>query len=49
MMGNWGMWFGTWYAIVCLIAGSFIFSVIFWATYKWMVQKERKKIKNKRR
>ncbi|MBL7056367.1 hypothetical protein ISS07_05625 [Candidatus Woesearchaeota archaeon] len=41
MHGNWSMI----YHLVCFVVASFVFSVIFWMTHNWLVDKKIKKRK----
>ena len=42
MMGGTGMFFGGIFGLVWFALAVFIFSIIFWSTYKWLVKGKKK-------
>ena len=52
MMGSYGMMGGGWFSwgliwLVYLALAAFVFSVVFWATYNWLVKGKEKQPKKK--
>ena len=47
MGGGWFSWGLLW--LVYLALATFVFSVIFWGTYKWLIKNKREEKKEKRK